>query len=333
MGYSRDIYEEVQQKLYRMRVNAWEELEKKKQMFFKRFPEAEIIEKKLAKTAIDSARAVLKGSDVKKELESLREQNVFLRKRLTEILKRVDLPSDYLEVKHHCKKCGDEGFVDGVMCDCMKDLMKKSSYNKLNSISPLELSSFDTFSLDYYPDYAEVEGRKSPREEMCGIFEYCRKYADGFSSKSPSLLMVGHTGLGKTHLSLAIASDVIDKGYGVIYISAQNMVSKLEKDKFQNFGKYFDESERHFIDCDLLIIDDLGTEYATSFSGAAIYNVINSRIMMMKPTIISTNLTMKELQKSYSPRMISRIMGNNIRLEFAGSDIRQRRLIESLQNK
>ena len=135
--------------------------------------------------------------------------------------------------------------------------------------------------------------------------------------------MTGNTGLGKTHLSLAIAREAINKGFGVIYTSTQNMISNMEKEKFRGYV-VSNESEKHYADCDLLIIDDLGTEYATSFSSAAVYNVINSRIMRGKPTIISTNLSMRELEKYYTQRMVSRIIGNNIRLEFLGSDVRQK---------
>lgn len=330
MAYSREIYDSVRQKLYEMRVKSAEEQERKRKLLFARFPEAGEIEKELALTAIDTAKAVLGGSDAKKELESLRVRNASLRNRLSEILRSVNLPENYLEIHHSCEKCEDEGFIDGVMCRCMKDMLEKESYERLNRISPLELSSFDTFSIDYYPENSEP-GRQSPRERMKLIFDFCKKYAANFRKKSPSLIMMGDPGLGKTHLSLAIASEAIAKGYGVVYISAPNMVTRLEKEKFQNYGKDGEESEKHFIDCDLLIIDDLGTEYSNAFSNSAIYNIVNSRIMMAKPTIISTNLTMKELEKNYSPRMVSRIVGSNQRLEFLGFDIRQKRFKDSLK--
>ena len=325
MGYSREIYDEVQKKLYRMRTEAWEELNKKKEIFYKRFPVARNIEKSLASTAVQAARAVLSGSNSVNELYKLREKNKILTQNLKEILESVDLPENYLEVQYSCEKCGGEGFVDGMMCNCMKEMMKKESYKRLNQMSPLELSSFENFLLDYYSDVNLNSADQTPKKRMSLILSFCKKYADKFDKKSQSLLMTGSTGLGKTHLSLAIAREVIGKGYGVIYGSTQNMVSKMEKEKFQNFRQE-NESERHFIDCDLLIIDDLGTEYSTAFSNAAIYNVINSRIMMNKPTIISTNLSMRELEKSYTQRMVSRIIGNNIRLEFLGSDIRQKRI-------
>ncbi len=327
MGYSREVFEEVQRQLYKTRNDAWEELARKKEILYKRFPKAEEIEKKLASTALQAARAVLAGNNSKMELAGLRKKNKILRNELKEILASIDLPEDYLEVNHNCKKCGEEGFVDGMMCGCMKNMLKKEAYNRLNGMSPLELSSFDNFSLDYYSDISPDVNVQSPRKRMSLILDFCKKYSKNFGKHSPGLLLTGGTGLGKTHLSLAIAREVINKGFGVIYGSTQNIVSKMENEKFKNYQNS-DESERHYIDCDLLIIDDLGTEYSTAFSSAAIYNIINSRIMMNKPTIISTNLSMKDMEKSYTYRMVSRIIGNNIRLEFLGSDIRQKMMMK-----
>ena len=325
LGYSREIYDEVQQKLYKMRNNAWDELNRRKEIFYKRFPEAEKIEKELCATSIEAARAVLSGSDSSKELVKLREKNKMLKESITDILKSINLPEDYLEIKYHCSKCCDEGFIDGMMCSCMKNMLKAEAYNKLNELSPLEFSSFENFSLDYYSETPCKDGEQSPRERMSLILSFCRRYAENFKKDSPSLLLTGNTGLGKTHLSLAIAREAIEKGFGVIYTSTQNMILNMEKEKFKSYYSE-NESEKLYTDCDLLIIDDLGTEYATAFSSAAIYNVINSRIMRNKPTIISTNFSMRELEKYYTQRMVSRIIGNNIRLEFIGSDIRQKRI-------
>ena len=324
MGYSKEIYDKVQKELYDIKMEAVDELNRKKDILYNRFPEAAEIEKQLSATAIKAARAVISGANSKDELLKLRQTTKNLRERLTQILKSVNLPEDYLELNYRCKKCSDEGYVDGIMCDCMKKMMKKEVYNELNKMSPLELSSFENFSLDFYSDTPQPNSELTPKKRMAKILEFCKKYASQFKKNSPSLLMTGSTGLGKTHLSLAIAKEVIEKGFGVIYGSAQNIISKVEKEKFRGHQNSSDETERHYIDCDLLIIDDLGTEYLTSFSSAAIYNIVNSRIMMNKPTIISTNLSMKELEKNYSQRMVSRIIGNNIRLEFLGSDIRQK---------
>lgn len=331
MGYSREIYDEVQKKLYNKRISAWEELNKKKEILYKRFPRAAEIEKDLSLTAIKVAKSVLKGASASDEIRNLKLRNKILHNELVSILESVNLPEDYLEIKFECEKCSDEGFVDGRMCECMKNMLKYESYKKLNKMSPLELSSFDNFNLDYYSDVPSKDGQQSPRKRMSLILNFCKKYAAEFNKHSPSLLLTGNTGLGKTHLSLAIASEVINKGYAVIYGSTQNIISGMEKERFQNYRES-NETEQHFIECDLLIIDDLGTEFLSSFSTAAIYNVINSRIMMNKPTIISTNLSMRELEKCYTQRMVSRIIGNNIRLEFLGSDIRQKRLRELLRD-
>ena len=326
MAYSREIFEEVQNKLYKKRMSAFEELKFKKVVFYRRFPRAKEIEKELSLTAIEASKAVLGGGSAMSEIKKLKEKNKVLNDELCEILKDAGLPKDHLEIKYSCEKCSDEGFIDGRMCSCMKDMLKKESYNRLNKMSPLELSSFDNFSLDYYLK-TSPEGKHSPHKRMSLIYNFCRKYAGGFKKNSPNLLFTGRTGLGKTHLSLAIAREVIDKGFAVIYGSSQSMVSKMERERFQNYSEN-GESEKHFINCDLLIIDDLGTEFMSPFSVAAIYNIINSRIMMNKATIISTNLTMRELEKNYTERLVSRMIGNNIRLEFLGEDIRQKKLKE-----
>ena len=326
MAYSREIFEEVQNKLYKKRMSAFEELKFKKEVFYRRFPRAKEIEKELSLTAIEASKAVLGGGSAMSEIKKLKEKNKVLNDELCEILKDAGLPKDHLEIKYSCEKCSDEGFIDGRMCSCMKDMLKKESYNRLNKMSPLELSSFDNFSLDYYLK-TSPEGKHSPHKRMSLIYNFCRKYAGGFKKNSPNLLFTGRTGLGKTHLSLAIAREVIDKGFAVIYGSSQSMVSKMERERFQNYSEN-GESEKHFINCDLLIIDDLGTEFMSPFSVAAIYNIINSRIMMNKATIISTNLTMRELEKNYTERLVSRMIGNNIRLEFLGEDIRQKKLKE-----
>ena len=155
---------------------------------------------------------------------------------------------------------------------------------------------------------------------MESVLNYCKEYAADFSRRSPSLLLYGKTGLGKTHLSLAIAGKAVEEGYGVIYSSAQNLFNKLEKDKF---GKADTNTEETILDCDLLIIDDLGAEFTTQFTVSALYNIVNSRELEGKPTIISTNLMPEQLTKAYGERIASRILSNYVMLYFDGSDIRQ----------
>lgn len=335
LGYSKDIFESVSRKLEKFRRDARMENEEKVKKFYMMFPRAKEIDRLLSKTAICAAKSILNGAGAKEQLEKLKISNQKLQFELSSILIEANLPRDYLQIKYRCERCCDTGYVNGMMCTCMKKLLKHEAYDKLNRLSPLSLSTFDCFSLEYYSDLPAREGGISPRKRMKDILNFCINYAENFSLKSSSLLMQGATGLGKTHLSLAIANDVINKGYGVIYGSAPNIIMKLEKERF-TYGteKIYSDSESYLIDCDLLILDDIGTEFATSFSSSAIYNIINSRIMEYKPTIISTNFSIRDLECAYSSRLVSRIMGNHLRLEFLGGDVRQvKRKLNKRQSK
>lgn len=327
MGYNKDIYETVSRKLSIIRQESEYKSAQKRELFFIKHPRAKEIEKLLSATAVKVAKEVLRGADAKERLTQLKVSNLKLQTELKEILSSENLPDNYLEVEYQCKMCNDTGYINGKLCECFKQFMKKEVYNRLNALSPLSLSTFDSFSLDYYSAISSKEGATSPQKRMSDIFNYCKKYAENFSNGSKSLLMQGATGLGKTHLSLAIANTVIEKGFGVIYASTQNIIAKLEKERFRyNRNDDTEDTESYLIECDLLILDDLGTEFSTPFSNAAIYNIINSRIMLSKPTIISTNLTTKELEKAYTQRVASRIIGNNIRLAFLGNDVRQKKV-------
>lgn len=339
MGYTQEMFEEASKKLYIRKIIAQKEYEKKQKILYSKSSRASEIKSELALTGVRAAKAVARGGNAKLELLRLREKNETLNKELNCIINNLGFANDYFEIKHFCSLCQDDGFIDGKMCRCMKELLRKECYRRLNEASALSLSSFENFSLDYYSETPIKLGGSSPRKRISLILDYCKNYSKNFSKNSPSLLFTGNTGLGKTHLSLAIAGEVIKKGYGVLYNTAQDLVSKIEREKFKP-GSDIDEVERCFTDCDLLIIDDLGTEFSTAFSNSCIYNIINSRIIKSKPIIISTNFTMKELEKTYAQSTVSRIIGNNIRLEFLGSDVRQKllkkklgRIAESIESK
>ncbi len=153
------------------------------------------------------------------------------------------------------------------------------------------------------------------------VFHFCKSYADNFTLQSRNLLFVGGTGLSKTHLSLSIANVVVQKGFSVVYDSVQNLVSKLENEHFRNSSEQ-SGTEDIIYGCDLLILDDLGTEFKSPFVIASLYNLVNTRILTKKPTIISTNLTPEEIEQFYSIRFLSRISGNYVRMPFSGKDIR-----------
>lgn len=329
MGYSKDIYEEANEILSRKRMKAEQECRRRKNMMYKLCPRLAEIEHEMASTAANTVRSVFGGADSKEMIELLKKQNLALQAERTAILKSAQLPSDYLKPQYECRSCNDEGYIDGRICDCMRKLLRQVCYDRLNRTSPLALSDFDTFSLKYYSDTLAVENTSyTQREYMERILNYCMKYAYNFTQNSESLLFQGSPGLGKTHLSLAIAKEVINRGLGVVYVSVPAMVSKLELQRFRR--KKSDEEENEdwmnaLTNCDLLIMDDLGTEFATPYSTAEIFNIINMRILLSHPTIISTNLTLTELQEVYSNRTISRIIGGVKRFRFVGNDVRQQK--------
>ncbi|MDD5952804.1 MAG: ATP-binding protein [Oscillospiraceae bacterium] len=323
MGYSKEIYNSAMEQLNRQRMEEEQAAQVRRARFFTQCPRGEEIEHQLATTALQAAKAVLKkGGDTVTELQKLRESNQALQKELNDLLTAQGLPLDYLKPHYRCEKCHDEGFCDGIMCDCLKKLLRTEACRRLNATTPLALSTFESFDLRYYPDTVEDGARTSPRKHMEQVFYYCKNYAENFSLQSPSLLFFGGTGLSKTHLSLAIANVVLQKGYGVVYDSVHNLMTALERERFSR-DSYSEDTNQVLSSCDLLILDDLGTEFRTQFVTASIYNLVNTRIMAHRPTIISTNLTTEEMEDYYTRRFVSRVNSNYTRLPFYGRDIRQ----------
>ena len=210
--------------------------------------------------------------------------------------------------------------ADGKTCSCFKELQRRLAYEKLSLEVPLSECTFENFSLDYYKEDQQAY------RQMSGIFQACREYAARFRKDSPSLLLKGGTGLGKTHLSLAIAGRALEKGYGVIYGAAQAFAVSLEKERFERTDSDQDEdTQAQLISCDLLILDDLGMEFPSAYVNASLYYILDTRILTKRPTIISTNLSLPELEKRYGERLVSRLSGHYGQMVFQGSDIRNQK--------
>lgn len=320
MGYSSDIVNSAQGELLRRKTLAENTAERNKNEFSLIEPEYYVLKRKIASAGIGAAKIILsKKGDAKEELEKLKTNNLEMQNQVKKLLVKHNLPEDYLKPRYVCEKCGDSGYVDGYMCDCLKNLMRKMAFERLNSKTPLSLSTFESFSLDYYPNSSD-DGI-TPRQRMIKIFTLCKKYAENFNSNSGNLLFLGNTGLGKTHLSLAIANSVILKGYGVVYGSVQSFLRQIEREHFGRTSSS-DDCLQNLLDCDLLILDDLGTEFSTQFTVSTIYDIINSRMLTNKPVIISTNLDLSGLEQRYTERVVSRIVGNYRLLQFDGIDVR-----------
>lgn len=286
-----------------------------------KIPEISKYEAKLAETGLAVVKAFGMGKDAQDYIRQLSEMNEALQKVIRSTLVENGYPENYLDTPYTCKKCEDTGFVGGYACECRIQILKDIAKDSLASVSPSANCTFSNFNLDFYPLPADNTTGVSPRKRMSEIFEYCKCYAEDFGTDSESLYLHGATGLGKTHLSLAIANTVAENGFRVIYDSAQNILSSLEREKFSHNNS--GEREKEILDCDLLIIDDLGSEFSTQFTVAAVYNIINTRLNRSKPVIISTNLTKNELEAKYTQRVTSRIIGGYTSLLFLGKDIRQ----------
>ena len=235
------------------------------------------------------------------------------------ILKKAKVPEIVLE----CSFCGDTGYINGKICDCIKREAAKIMTEELSKEMPLNECRFDNFDLKYYSDKTDGDG-SNPRRRMTSILKLCREYVINFSEGSPNLLFTGNAGLGKTHLTMAIVSGVIGKGYTPVYGSAENLFSAVEEEKFLGEGR---GSYDTMLNCDLLVVDDLGAEMTTVFTKSVLYNLINTRLLTKKPTIINTNLTMKEIETRYSARVSSRLIGHYDSNRFLGNDIRQQKLL------
>ena len=324
MTYSKEIYEKAHNIIEERRRFAENTALRHAEELYDKIPQVEELSRKIASCSIAAAKAVFKGANTKEELEKIAEISSKCQKIQKEILLDNGYPVDYMEPKFTCPLCKDTAYIEQngktVYCNCFLELLKKCACDEINKLSPLSLCTFDTFDVNYYP-YDTADG-VVPFTRMSKIRDYCVNYANGFNGKGKSILMRGATGLGKTHLSLAIANEVLNRGYYVVYVSAPSILSQLDR---LHFNYKYDEEQRlidTLLNCDLLIIDDLGTEFSTNYTQSAIYNIFNNRLLARKPVIINTNLTIHELESEYSQRFVSRIMGECDKLDFVGKDIR-----------
>lgn len=325
MDLDNELLEKAQAIITDRRLKAITENDLRIREINQRIPQIKEINDALFNTGRDLIRIIseAKGSDVSAKVEEIKKNNLGAQAMARKLLSANGYPEDYLDVDFTCKKCKDTGYCGYTYCDCLRKIIGKLSADELNRDAQLELSSFDTFRLSYYhgDDYYTMER----------IYNYTRKYAEDFSSKSDSILMFGKTGLGKTHLSLAIANAVLQKGYSVIYDSVINLLRIIENEHFSR--EHTSEMIDTLMNTELLIMDDLGTEYVSAFYGSTVYNIINTRLNRRKPTIISTNLDFAGIRKRYDERVVSRLTAMYTCLEFKGDDVRLQMKLKDSMNK
>ncbi len=326
MGYNKENFKRIRAEYETKTFRARAEADARRAELYGVIPTLEEMDRRLSAFGLRIMQSALQSGDTQEGITALRAENEAICAERAALLRAHGYPADYSEPKYECEQCKDSGYVGIRMCACMRRRLIEAGMESSGLSGLMNKQSFENFSLDYY--------RKDAREYqiMSRNFETVRRYATAFTieegkPKPQSLLFLGGTGLGKTHLSTAVARTVIERGYDVYYNSAVGMISDFEYRRFGNGlvqGEGDDTSR--YTECDLLIIDDLGTEVVNQFTVSCLYHVINTRLNLQKPTLISTNLTSAELRKVYNDRITSRLTGEFLLIPFYGTDVRRQKI-------
>lgn len=320
MAYSAEVVKRARARLAQAKEDRESENRQHLAVAYARVPRIQEIDIQLRRTMAQAAQAAfLQGGDGRELLEKARLENLELQQERA-ILAMENFEEGYLDDSPICDKCGGSGYIGSNMCECLTELCRQEQKKEVSVLSGSR-EAFNQFRLDYYPDRIDPKYGASPRTIMERNLKICRTYALTFAPSAGNLLFVGGTGLGKTFLSACIARAVADRGYSVVYESAGHLFGKLEQAKFSPSEEARREAAR-FSECDLLILDDLGTEMPGQFVTAAFYTLLNDRILAGKPMVISTNLNIDEAARRYSPQIASRLQGSFQGLTFVGEDIR-----------
>jgi DNA replication protein DnaC len=326
MSLDGKLLSRAKNRLDAMRNADEREMQERRQRAYRKNPHIMEIDNEIKSTVIDAIGVALRsGGDPVDAVEKIKDRNLGLQEERALALTAAGFPPDYLSESYRCSKCHDTGYNGTEICSCLMELYKDEQRKELSELLKLGVETFDNFNLDYYSTEVDARTGISPRDSMEIVFETCREYARTFSKKSMNLFLSGGTGLGKTFLSTCIARVVSERGFSVVYDTASSIFSKYEQEKF---SKNTDDVDRARADikrletCDLLIVDDLGTEMPTSFVTSALYTLINTRLMNDRKMVISSNIPMSDLGRRYSAPIMSRLEGEFLVLNFYGRDIR-----------
>ena len=326
MSYDAAVLRRAAARLEEQRRERERALEARRAEVALRVPRVAEIDERLRRTLLEVARATFRGGDPTPAVQALRDENLALQAEREQLLAAAGYPPDVLEDKPACPKCADTGWVGARMCDCLKVLCAQEQIKELSKLLDLGEQSFQTFRLDCYSDEIWPEMGTSPRANMSRVLEVCRNYAYKFGKfYFDNLYLYGAPGLGKTFLSACIARVVSENGFSVVYDTAGHIFSAFESQKFsrdeEDARDARDEVNR-YLNCDLLILDDLGCEMTNSFVQSALYTLLNTRLTAARRTVISSNLAMCEARQRYTAQIASRLEGEFRALPFFGDDIR-----------
>lgn len=321
MSFSNETIKKALDELYKRRKNAETAHERLLENLLLTNPQLRDLENEISCKSSKFAITMISGDSVKAEklLDEIKQLNETKDKLFSAL--KVSKTPDYV-----CSLCNDSGYVNGALCRCVKELAAEMSYSKLIGEMPLKSSTFENFDLTLYPEERNGQG-VSPRNQMSAALRSCKEFVAKFPSGG-NLLLTGKSGLGKTHLSLAVVNAVLEKDFNVIYGSAQNLINEISRETFDRSGST--EKIDSLLSCDLLVLDDLGTEFSTPLSVSVVYNIINTRLLRGLSTIISTNLDLNEIGQFYNERITSRLIGSYTVCPCFGNDIRQ---IKSVNRK
>ena len=323
MSYSREVYDAASAELQRRRREAEGAAEALRERVFRKYPRAAALERQMAQAAPQVAQAVLNGGDPTETVRRIERDNLAAQEELRQILAAAGEKARDFSPQYTCPLCGDTGYVGREMCSCFRALLADGAGKQLSRITGMKPARFEEMDLRYYSDLPDAERGESPREHMADVLDYCRCYGENFHAQAESLLLFGTTGTGKTHTALSIARLAAERGFSVVYGPVQQLLHRVER---EHFGRAEGDAEDTMIACDLLILDDLGTELTTPFYTATLYNIINGRLLRGAPTIISTNLLPADWPGRYGEQIASRVLGTYQPLLFVGRDIRQVKL-------
>lgn len=294
-----------------------------------KLPEYIALEEKLASNSIAYAKIALSGNTI--SMNKLTKENAAIIEAKAQLLERHGYPADYLKPIYSCPDCEDTGYIDNEKCHCLKQTIVNFLYSQSNLSSILNEENFSTFQTSYYPsDWVEESTGLTPYDNILRVVTECKDFIENFDHTRDGLLLYGNTGVGKTFLCNCIAKELLDTSHTVVYLTAFQLFDILEKYKFNRLPEEYssvEEKVHYILESDLLIIDDLGTEATNSFLASQLYLCINERLLKQKATIISTNLSLDDLNRLYSERVFSRIISNYRLLKITGTDIRLKKAI------
>lgn len=324
MAYDGRILRRAAQRLEEDRAEREARFQERREGIYRRQPRLKEIDTELRGTMSRIiAGALRRGTDPRPAVDVLRDENLSLQEERQRLLAEMGLPADALENRPLCPLCGDSGYRGAVVCRCLRKYYAREQQKELSRMLDLGSQSFDTFSLDWYSLRYDSNYGTSPRKNMELVYDTCVEYAHSFGKRPENLLLYGEPGLGKTFLSAAIAREVSGEGWSVVYDTAAHIFELMEAKKFGREGSEADVDR--IFSCDLLILDDLGTEMTTAFVQSALYQIVNTRLLEGRSTILSTNLKPEELGRHYTPQIASRLEGEYRQLPFFGEDIRKQK--------